>query len=477
MFYDLETSGFSPRDARIMQFAGQRTDMDLNPIGEPHNFLIKISEDVLPEPDAILITGITPQKTLAEGITEAEFLKIFHTEIALAGTIFAGFNTVRFDDEFMRFLHYRNYYDPYEWQWQNERSRWDLLDLVRMTRALRPEGIKWPFDSQGYPTNRLELLASVNNLSHQNAHDALSDVLATIELAKLIKEKQPDLFNYLLKMRKKDNVAEIVLSKKPFVYSSGKYESEFEKTTVVALLAEHPDQSGAALVFDLRHDPTTFLEMDASALADAWRKRKDDPGPRLPVKTIKFNRCPAVAPLGVLDPASQQRLKLLPKVYEANYKKLLSAKKELSSHVFEALELLNKKQQVRLLENEGDVDTRLYDGFINNKNDQQQMNTLRTASEDELINLSVEFNDSRLKTLLSLYKARNFPKTLTESERKTWEQFKMHKLTSGGVDSKFSRYFRRLGELSERKDITDEQRYLLEELQLYGQSILPMDVD
>ena len=152
-----------------MQFAGQRTGMDLNPVGEPYDILIKISEDILPEPDAILITGITPQKTIADGITEAEFLKIFDAEINQEGTIFVGFNSIRFDDEFMRFTRYRNFYDPYEWQWKDGRGRWEILDVARMTRALRPGGIQWPFGSDGKPTNRLELLADVNKLDHHSA--------------------------------------------------------------------------------------------------------------------------------------------------------------------------------------------------------------------------------------------------------------------------------------------------------------------
>lgn len=214
-FYDLETSGFNPREQRIMQFAGQRTDLDLKPIGEPHNILIALSEDILPDPDAILITGITPQQTIAEGISEAEFLKIFNSEVALPGTIFTGYNTIRFDDEFMRYSHYRNLYDPYEWQWRDDRSKWDLLDLVRITRALRPEGIKWPFGDDGKPSNRLGMLTSINELEHENAHDALSDVRASIDLARLIHAKQPKLFNYSLANRSKQKVAELVLAGKP----------------------------------------------------------------------------------------------------------------------------------------------------------------------------------------------------------------------------------------------------------------------
>lgn len=472
LFYDLETSGFSPREARIMQFAGQRTDLQLNPIGKPHNYLLRLSEDVLPDPDAVLITGITPQATLAEGIHEAEFLKIFQEQIATPDTIFVGFNTVRFDDEFMRFLHYRNFYDPYEWQWQNGKSRWDLLDLVRMTRALRPDGIKWPFDSKGNPTNRLELLTSLNGLDHANAHDALSDVQATIAIAQMIRARQPKLFDFLLKMRDKKAVAELVTASDPFVYTSGKYPSEFEKTTVVDVVAEHPSGQGV-LVFDLRHDPTPFAELDAGELAEALRWRpKEDLGLRLPVKTLKFNRCPAVAPLSVFDEASQKRLKLSPELFRTNRQKLQPIRDQLGNKIVEALKLLDTQRQARLLEDEADVDARLYEGFFANT-DRSKMSVVRAASVDELRALDLTFDDARLEPLLSLYKARNFPKTLSDEERATWEQFRERKLLSGGTESRMAKFFNRLEELAKRSDLTGEQRYLLEELQLYGQGIMP----
>jgi exodeoxyribonuclease I len=244
-FYDLETSGFRPQKARVMQFAGQRTDLELRPIGEPVNILVKITDDILPDPDAVLVTGITPQMTLADGVTEAEFLKIFAEQVATPNTIIMGYNSVRFDDEFMRCLHYRNFYDPYEWQWQDGRSRWDLLDVVRMTRALRPEGIKWPFDLAGKPTNRLELITGLNKLNHAHAHDALSDVTATIEVARLIRNKHPKLFDYLLSMRDKKKVAELVDGGESFVYTSGKYSSDYEKTTVAVKVCDHPQNRGS----------------------------------------------------------------------------------------------------------------------------------------------------------------------------------------------------------------------------------------
>ncbi len=471
-FYDLETSGFSPKEARIMQFAGQRTDLELNPIGEPYNFLISMTDDVLPDPDAILITGITPQKTRAEGISEADFLKIFHSEIALANTIFVGFNTIRFDDEFMRYMHYRNYYDPYEWQWQDGRSKWDILDVVRMTRALRPEGIEWPFDPKGNPSNRLEYLTSVNKLSHEDAHEALSDVRATIEVAKLVYRKQPDLFRYLLKIRTKDEVSKLVATGQPFVYTSGKYDSEFEKTTVVSMVCEHPGQVASALVFDLRHDPAPFIKLSPAELVDAWRKRKDEPGLRLPVKTLKYNRCPAVAPLGVLDNTSQQRLKLEPETYLANFEKLKAIKTEFCERLQNAIEIMDKKQQAKLLEDEAEVDYQLYDGFFN-KEDKTLMSVVRAASKTELSSLKGSFNDTRLNALLPLYKGRNFPAAMDDEDRQIWERFRERKLLGGGTESRMARYFARIGELEGQKGMSSENMYLLQELQLYAQSIMP----
>ncbi|HTH72488.1 MAG TPA: exodeoxyribonuclease I [Candidatus Pristimantibacillus sp.] len=472
-FYDLETSGFSPREQRIMQFAGQRTDLGLKPIGEPVNLLVKVTDDILPDIDAILMTGITPQMTLAEGLTEAEFLREFEDNIATPGTVFLGFNTVRFDDEFMRCLHYRNFYDPYEWQWQDDRSRWDLLDVVRMTRALRPEGIKWPFDVHGKPTNRLELLTGLNKLEHEHAHDALSDVMATIEVARLISNKQSKLFEYLFSMRDKKKVAELVNSGDPFVYTSGKYASEFDKTTVAVKICDHP-KNGGALVFDLRHDPAEWVAMTAEQLAEAWRWKKDSEEPRLPVKDMKYNRCPAIAPMSVLTEENQSRLKLDLNQIRKHHATLKQAK-DLADKLCRAVEILDSKRQTQLVSTDKDVDNCIYDGFFGAA-DKNAMRVVRAADPAELGNLGLNFQDSRLEALLPLYKARNYPKYLTGEERDEWEQFRSRKLIGGDQNSKLAKYVARLQEVAAKGGLTGHQEYLLEELKLYAESIMP-DLD
>jgi exodeoxyribonuclease I len=475
-FYDLETSGFSSSAARIMQFAGQRTDTDLNPVGEPVNVLIKLAPDVLPDPDAIMLTGITPQSTIIDGLTEAEFLRYFYDEVMRPDTTFLGYNTVRFDDEFMRTLHYRNFYDPYEWQWANGCSRWDILDLVRITRALRPEGIEWPFTDEGKPTNRLELLTKVNDLDHEHAHDALSDVTATIAIAKLIRDKQPDLFKYLFEGRGKKQASALVNQGQAFVYTSGRYPSTVLHTTAAIMLAPHPQQD-CALVYDLRHDPTPFFAMTPEQLVDAWQYKKDRPDDfvRLPVKTLKYNRCPAIAPLGVLNDAAQKNIDLTLETIQKNLETLKAHHKDFARNVLAALELMDneraRNQQAAPKLSDTTVDAMIYDGFIGNE-DKQHMRVFRSAPAEDLMDIASRFKDARLQQLAPLYKARNYPQSLSADERQAWEAHVSRQLFDGGQASRLSKYFQRLQELV-AGTLTSEQEYLLEELQLYGESIMP----
>jgi len=458
-----------------MQFAGQRTDMDLNPIGEPYNILIKLSPDVLPDPEAVLLTGITPQMTIMDGITEFEFLKIFTEEIATPNTIFVGFNTVRFDDEFIRCTHYRNFYDPYEWHWKDGRSRWDLLDLARMTRALRPQGIEWPYDEQGVPTNRLELLTKLNGLDHEHAHDALNDVLASIAVAKLIREHQPKLFEYLLKLRGKKEIKQFLQHNPTFVYSSGKYSNEFLKTAVVQTLHVGDDQQGA-IVWDLRHDPQPFASLTPKELVARWGYTKDPDAPtRIPVKTLKYNRCPAVAPTGLVkDEEVQKRLGVTLAQIEAN-KAALKALPELRENILKAQQLMDEERAASEKNQQLDVDENVHGGLLDD-HDQMLLRAVRAAEPADVTQFGEKFHDKRMQEMLLRYKPRNFPQHLTDEERQQWEAYRTQKLFKGGQNSRLAQYFQHLADCAKNPKYADKQ-FLLEELQLYGQSIMPAEFD
>lgn len=461
-FYDLETSGFDPKAQRIMQFAGQRTDMDMNPIGEPVNVLVALSDEVLPDPAAVVLTGITPQKTLEEGYSEADFLRLLHDEVLTPGTIILGFNSVRFDDEFMRYTLYRNFYDPYEWAYKEDRSRWDMLDVVRMTRALRPEGIEWPFDENGQPQNRLEKLSAVNGLDHEQAHDALSDVVALIAVARLIKTKQPQLFDYLLKMRNKRDVAALVNldDPKPFVYASGRYPKETLHTTVAVPLAPG-SKPGSVIVYDLRSNPMDWAGKTVDELKairfTKWEDRQKDGFKPLPVKELAYNKCPAVAPLGVLDEAAQKRIKLDMATVEKHVSALRRAGiSEAMSAVFAQGSAFPKSK---------DVDGALYDGFVNDR-DKPKMSAVRAADRETLAGFNPGFADERLAALLVRYKARNYPQSLTQDEREGWEAYRAER-----IKSDLPRFSTELQRLS--KEVSDDKAFLLSELHLWAESIVP----
>ena len=465
-FYDLETSGLNPREDRIMQFAGIRTDMDLQPIGEPYNVLVKLNDDTLPTPEALMVTGITPQQTQSDGYTEAEFAKLLMDEVFTPDTITTGFNSVRFDDEFIRHLLWRNFYDPYEWCWKDGRSRWDLLDVTRMTRALRPEGIEWPV-VDGKAVNKLELITKLNDIDHLKAHDALSDVEALIAVTGLIKRTNPQLYEYMLKMRDKNEVKKVVNldSKQPFVYVSGRYDAEFNKATVAFPLTA--GKNGNVVAYDLRYDPAPFLGMSTDELKKkmyaSWEERQRDDFVKLPVKELQYNKVPAVAPVGVLAQAGGwSKIQLDIATVEKHKATLLSAPHfaENIRSVFEQRTEFKKSP---------DPEAQLYDGFVQDR-DRLRIETVRNASPRELADFHPEFTDDRLPTLLLHYKARNYPQSLSQDESIAWEGWRAKR-----INDRLPGFMQALHKMAAIEQDEGKQ-FILQELQLWAESIVPSDI-
>lgn len=448
-----------------MQFAGQRTDTDLQPIGDPVNVLIKLSDDILPSPEALLITKITPQQTIQDGLSESEFAHLFASEIATPNTIILGYNNVRFDDEFMRNTLWRNFHDPYEWSWSEGRSRWDLLDAVRLVRALRPDGIKWPVDADGKATNRLELLSKANKLEHTHAHDALSDVEALIGMAKLLKNQQPKMFDYLLKMRDKREVMKLVNleNPEPFIYASGRYDGNYEKTTVAFPIAPGR-KPGSVLVYDLRFSPDELKNLSQAEIFERinanYEQRRQDGFVPIPVKELTYNRCPAVAKIGALDEKSEQRIGIDLKTVQKHRDELLKNR----GFVDKIAAAWQGKPD---FPKNSDVESGLYDSFTPDA-DKPKINAVRNASAAQLADFHPNFVDERLAELLFRYKARQFPESLSEEERAIWDQFKAAKF-----QRELPGYMQRLAQLSARTS-DSRQQFVLEEVQLWIESIMPI---
>lgn len=424
-WYDYETTGINPRCDRPLQMAGLRTDFDLNEIDEPVNLYCQPSEDVLPHPAACAITGITPGQLAEKGLSEADFMTRVHAQLAAPGTCGAGYNTLRFDDEMTRYSLYRNFFDPYAREWQGGNSRWDLIDVVRAAYALRPDGIVWPTDEEGRVTLKLERLTAANGIDHGHAHEALSDVRATIALARLIREKQPKLYHWLFQLRSKQKVLDQVRLLQPMVHVSGRFSAARHYVGVVLPLAWHPRNKNALIVCDLHLDPQGLLDLDADTLRQRLYTRREELAEGelpVPLKLIHINKCPVVAPLSVLRPEDQQRLGLDMALYEQRALRLSDAPKVWQDKVS------------AIYASEGfasseDPEQQLYDGFIGDR-DRRLCEQVRTADPAQLAQEQWPFDDERLPELLFRYRARNFPDTLNFEEQERWRIFCQKRLSA-----------------------------------------------
>lgn len=423
-WYDYETTGINPRCDRPLQMAGLRTDFELNEIDEPVNLFCRPSDDILPHPAACAITGITPARLAEDGLSEADFMTRVHAQLAAPGTCGAGYNTLRFDDEMTRYSLYRNFFDPYAREWQGGNSRWDLIDVVRAAYALRPDGIVWPTDDEGRVTLKLERLTAANGIDHGNAHEALSDVRATIALARLIREKQPKLYDWLFQLRSKQKVLDQIRLLQPMVHVSGRFSAARNYVGVVLPLAWHPRNKNALIVCDLHLDPQGMLDLDADTLRQRLYTRREDLAEDelpVPLKLIHINKCPVVAPLSVLRPEDRLRLGMDVALYQQRALRLSDAQQDWQAKV---LAIYARED----LSSNEDPEQQLYDGFIGDR-DRRLCEQVRTVDPLQLAQEQWPFDDERLPELLFRYRARNFPDTLSSDEQERWRIFCQKRLS------------------------------------------------
>ncbi|WP_078084567.1 exodeoxyribonuclease I [Microbulbifer mangrovi] len=475
-WHDYETWGVDPGADKPSQFAGIRTDEDLNIVGEPLMIYAKPTSDCLPQPMAALVTGLAPQKAFAEGLPEIEFIRRILDELGAPGTCGVGYNSLRFDDEVTRHTLYRNLLDPYEREWRSGNSRWDIIDMVRLTYALRPEGIVWPerevTGADGtvtkVPSFRLEELTAANGISHEGAHDALSDVHATIDMARLIREKQPKLYDYVYNLRRKQAVAKILnpRERKPLLHISGKVPASHGHLTYVLPLAMHPVNRNAVICANLAMDPQPILDLDADALRERLYTARDKLGEgELPVglKLIHMNRCPVLAPANMLSEQRATELGIDKAACESHWATLRD------------LDLTEKLHGVFL---DGDfpardVEARLYDGFMNDADRDlcRQLHSALASRGPQALAAEIPFSDSRLPELLFRLRARNFPETLSEEEGERWEEWRYQRLTDPafGASITMESYFEEIARLREEYP---DRTALLDQLEAWADALL-----
>ena len=475
-WHDYETFGADPSRDRPVQFAGLRTDLDLNPIGEPLVLFARPADDALPHPQACLVTGISPQLALEKGIPEREFIDQIHRELAQAGTCGVGYNSLRFDDEVTRYTLYRNFHDPYAREWQNGNSRWDIIDLVRTANALRPDGIQWPLREDGLPSFRLEELTAANGISHASAHDALSDVHATIALARLVRDRQPRLYDYVHAHRDKRSVqAQLDIdAMKPVLHVSGMFGAQRHNIALIVPLALHPSNRNEVICYDLDVDPTPLLELTSQQLGDLLFRRSvdlPDDVERPGLKSVHINRCPVLVTAKMADTATAERLG----ISGDRCRKHLAALREYRAR--DQKSFVSKLQAIysgRSFEPVTDPDRMLYSGGFFGEHDKQVMTDVRNSSPSELADASYVFEDARLPEMLFRYRARNYPESLSPEEHAQWEEYRFARLTEpdAGAGICMEDFQATIDQLLAGGTLNEAQQRLMQQLQEYGDSLL-----
>lgn len=435
LWFDLETFGRNPRTSRISQFAAIRTDYGLEPIGEPISLFCRPSDDFLPEPEAALITGITPQYAAEHGLCEADFIAAVHEHLGQPQTCSVGYNSIRFDDEFIRFGLYRNFFDAYEREYAAGNSRWDLLDVMRMLYALRPDGLQWPLREDGLPSFKLEQLAKANGCFEGEAHEALSDVRSLINLARKAKSAQPRLWDYALKLRDKNHVAELLAPHKQqaILHVSGQFSAARACSALMLPLMPHPLMKNRVIAVELNHDALKLISYSAEQIADNIFTKLSllpEGETRIGIKEIQHNHCPIIVPLQAVSAEELGRWSIDADRLQINPVQAESVRAELLAHSVIIIDKLAKVFGKERRFEPSDPDAALYDGFID-KSDKLKFSKARSSQgKAELV-----FNDARLAELYFRYKARNWPESMDQGQLLSWQRHKRQKLDAVSLQS------------------------------------------
>lgn len=480
-WHDYETFGTHPRRDRPAQFAGIRTDAELNEMGQPLNIYCQPANDYLPDPGACLVTGITPQYCLQHGLRESAFAARIEAELSQPGTIGVGYNTIRFDDEFTRHLLWRSLMEPYAREYKNNCGRWDLMDVLRLVYALRPEDIAWPRNpADGKPSFKLGELARANGLLHDAAHDALSDVRATLALARLVRSKKPKLFDFCLGLHKKAKVLEeiglpaVQAQARPFLHVSGMFAVERGCMALVWPLASHPVNKNEIIVWDLAHDPSELAGLNAESIRQRiFTAAADLPEgmTRLPIKTIHINQSPmVVGNLNTLGPALAEKwaINKPQSLLHAQKARDLPDMGAIWSAVFTRPSASSDAAESS--DESFDVDAALYQGFVGDA-DRRQLEELRRLPPTQM-GRKYAFDDPRLAELVFRYRARNFPETLSADEMQRWDAHRAGRLLDGAEKARnIDAYFAAIDTLGEAADEKGQQT--LAALFDYAENIAP----
>lgn len=469
LWYDYETSGRDPAADRVIQMGWQLTDPAMEPLSDPDAQLVRLPDDVLPSPGALLVHQIAPEVHQRDGITEAE-LAVKLDQLIAPKTLVGGYNSRRFDDRFTQHIFYRCLFDPYRWQFSDGRGRFDLYPVVLVFYVMAPEAIHWPEDADGRPRFKLDRIGPLNQLDVgiQRAHDAGSDVMMTARLARTLALHYPDLFADCLRMIDKHHVTDVIRGSGRTeglleVTAFGGWESGYTRDLWIPFRVS--ERSNDYVAFDLNHDPESVLAglqeltekpLEATELSRALRA--------LGVHTIRTNSQPMLFRRDLLDAEVTRRLSEFGRDVDQQ-----NSHRDLWHHIQESPAFKQLYQLVISLiapsdePTADDVDLMLYGGAFLSDHDKALLADCPRLDAEKLKSYTPAFEDARYPELVFRYRARNFPGSLNPGEWRRWQQRRRFKLIDGERGVTSAGIHAELNEISAREDLMPHHIELLSE--------------
>ncbi len=511
-WHDYETFGINTQLDGISQFAGIRTNLDFEEVGEPVDIYCKMTPDRLPSPMACMVTGVKPSEVQQKGLNETAFFHKVEKELGQAGTCGIGYNNISFDDEVTRNGFYRNFIDPYRREWADNCSRWDLLNVVRMASALYPGIVNVPINEEtGNKVFKLDQLSPANNIIHENAHEALSDVRATIALAKMIKDNQPEFWEAQFNQRNKAGVGEFLFERydsrsrvntlkfKPFIMADSFFGGDQDFIEVL-----YPIHSKGLNVYcvKLTQDLSQLIDLDANELnVRLYKKRKpefkEDMLPsdrrllerkiakdketgavylqeddvRIPLHTVKINQCPVIAPSNLLNKETAAALGIDGDKLRSNIKLIKDNFVVLQQKIQELFE------KTEYPEADKDVDTMIYSGGFFSDTDKNHFQTVKKTNSVDLLDYlrqqmrQKKFEDkARMPEMIFRFIARNFEQDMDMKAYKKWTEFCVERITNPDThySMTFEEYQEDIDHLKEKNEGDEFKLSVLKDLEKYA---------
>jgi len=448
IFYDTETTGLSAGFDQILQFAAIITDDDLNPVEEV-NLRCRLLPHVIASPGALAITGVRPADIAGANLSHYEMIRDIRALVERhAPVVMVGYNSISYDENMLRQAFYQTL-NPIYLTNTGGNTRMDVLNLAHAASEYAPGLLSIPTNARGRSVFKLDQLAPANGLMHEDAHEAMSDTQATLDLARMIRNGAPEVWEALYAARSKPSALAFMEREEVFCATN----MRFGQSSILATrIGANPENPSEVAVFDLTHDPAHYLDIARGDMPSLLRTT-----PR-PIRTVKANQQPILVPYGLSN--DHVAGNDLPEDLLRERAAQVRAHPNFEEKVVHAV-----ANRYPPWEQSPHVEARIYEGFPS-RADENLMVDFHRRPWEERIAIVDQFQDERLRALGERLVWAERPDVLSEEASQRLDAWQRNRFLAGG-DTPWLTIGRAFDELAELRTTGRGDADLLGEVEGY----------